>query len=338
MCVVIAQLPPSRKQSNYKNADRGASKSMFCPKISVVLPIYNRVDLIRRSIDSILEQTYPAHEIIVVDDASTDGSPDAAESIVDERIRVIRCKQNRGGAVARNVGIDAAQGDFIAFLDSDDTWLPDKLMQQVKLLDAAGEKERVICYTNLEIITEGSRKIWNKKLYDNRGNISDYLISDCQAMQTSTLLMSSVIAREIRFNERLRNHQDWDFIFRAKSAGAKFLGTLSVLVHYENSFKVERISSKKGTSDSLFWLEQATPMMTEKALATFFAGVLFPRMETDQATAAWLGLAKATFSGRVHFDLIARVAMERLLSGSALNTLRATKRRFLPGKAISSEK
>jgi glycosyltransferase involved in cell wall biosynthesis len=310
---------------------------MFCPRISVVLPIYNRAGIIRRSIESILEQTYPAYEIIVVDDASTDGSPDAAESIIDECIKVIRCKKNCGGAVARNVGIDAAQGDYIAFLDSDDTWLPDKLIHQVRLLDAVADKERTICYCNLEIIMERSRKIWNKKLYDSSENISDYLISDRQAMQTSTLLMSAVLAREIRFNERLRNHQDWDFIFRAKSAGVNFVGTLSVLVRYENSFKVERISSKKGTSDSLFWLEQAKPMMTERALATFFAGVIFPRMGKDQAAAAWRGLAKAAVSGRVHLDFIARVATERLLSTPALNALRATKRMLLPSKAVGNE-
>ncbi len=311
---------------------------MFCPKISVIVPIYNRVDLIKRSIESILEQTYPAHEIIVVDDASTDGSPDAAESIVNECIKVIRCKQNRGGAAARNVGIDAAQGDYIAFLDSDDTWLPDKLMQQIKSLNTVDEKERTICYTNLEIITQRSRKIWNKKLYDSSENISDYLISESQAMQTSTLLMSAVLAREIRFDERLRNHQDWDFIFRAKTAGAKFLGTLSVLVHYENSFKAGRISSKKGTADSLFWLELAAPMMTERALATFYAGVIFPRMGKDQAAVAWRGLAKAAFFRRVHFDLILRVAMERLLSTAALNALRATKRMLLPNKVVGYEK
>jgi glycosyltransferase involved in cell wall biosynthesis len=305
---------------------------MFCPKISAIVPVYNRVNLISRSIKSILEQTYPAFEIIVVDDASTDGSPDVAECIVDERIRVIRCAENRGGAVARNIGIDSARGDYLAFLDSDDTWLPDKLMQQVKLLDTIDDRERTICYSNLEIITERSHKIWNKRLYDSNESIADYLISDSQAMQTSTLLVSSVFAREIRFDGRLRNHQDWDFIFRAKIAGAKFLGTSSVLVRYENSFKAERISSKKGTADSLFWLELAAPMMTKRALATFYAGVLFPRMGKDQTALAWRGLAKAAFCGRVHFHLILRVALERLLSTAALNALRATKKIFQPSK------
>ncbi len=311
---------------------------MFCPKISAIVPVYNRVNFISRSIESILEQSYPAYEIIVVDDASTDGSPDVAESIVDERIRVIRCAQNRGGAVARNVGIDAARGDYIAFLDSDDTWLPEKLMQQVKLLNTVDDKARTICYSNLEIITERSRKIWNKKLYDSSKNISDYLISESQAMQTSTLLISSGFAREIRFDERLRNHQDWDFIFRAKTAGAKFLGTLSVLVRYENSFTAGRISSKKGTADSLFWLELAAPMMTERALATFYAGVLFPRMGKDQTAVAWGGLAKAAFCGHVDFKLILRVAMERLLSTAALNALRATKRIVLLSKVVGYDK
>jgi hypothetical protein len=102
------------------------------PTISVVIPCYNGTKFLRETLDSVLAQTLPALEVIVVDDGSTDGSAGIADSY-GPPVRVIR-QPNQGESVARNRGIEEAKGEWVAFLDADDLWLPDKLAEQAKLM------------------------------------------------------------------------------------------------------------------------------------------------------------------------------------------------------------
>jgi glycosyltransferase involved in cell wall biosynthesis len=106
-------------------------------KISVIIPVFNRRHEVLRAIASTLAQTLPPDEILVVDDASTDGTPEAVTALQEPRIRLIRHARNRGAAAARNTGIEAAQGDWIAFLDSDDEWDQRKLALQLETLRRA---------------------------------------------------------------------------------------------------------------------------------------------------------------------------------------------------------
>src|SRR5690348_5887803 len=96
-------------------------------KVSVIVPAYNRAHTIRRCLDSALGQSISPHEVIVVDDASTDDTTSVVKSISHERLRLITMPARKGAQAARNVGIKNAKSDYIAFLDSDDEWLPEKL-------------------------------------------------------------------------------------------------------------------------------------------------------------------------------------------------------------------
>lgn len=103
--------------------------------ISAVVPCYNRKETIMRCIDSILNQTYPIYEIVIVDDGSSDGTIELLEKNCgnNSKVKIIR-QDHRGAQAARNMGIKAAQGEYIAFLDSDDEWMPDKLARQSEAL------------------------------------------------------------------------------------------------------------------------------------------------------------------------------------------------------------
>lgn len=100
--------------------------------ISVILPTYNRAHLLIRALNSILIQTYQDFEILVIDDCSSDNTQCIIEEFKDDRIIYIRHENNRGVAAARNSGLAAAKGQYIAFLDSDDEWLPTKLQRQLE--------------------------------------------------------------------------------------------------------------------------------------------------------------------------------------------------------------
>ncbi|WP_299238949.1 glycosyltransferase family 2 protein [Sulfurihydrogenibium sp.] len=104
--------------------------------VSVIMPNYNRAKYISEAIESVISQTYPIWELMIIDDCSTDNSVNIIEEYVakDERIKLIRLPKNSGPAIARNTGIEVASGRYIAFLDSDDVWLPYKLEKQVKFM------------------------------------------------------------------------------------------------------------------------------------------------------------------------------------------------------------
>ncbi|MBQ6589111.1 MAG: glycosyltransferase family 2 protein [Butyrivibrio sp.] len=109
--------------------------------VSIIVPVYNAAKYIEKTITMVSEQTYKDWELILVDDASTDGSADLIEDIIasqGKRIRLIRKSVNEGAAAARNSGIDASAGRYIAFLDADDVWRPEKLEKQIAFMEQTG--------------------------------------------------------------------------------------------------------------------------------------------------------------------------------------------------------
>ena len=116
------------------------------PTVSVIIPTYNRAHLVGRAIQSVLEQTYKDFELIVIDDGSNDNTEYIIKEFQkkDKRIKYIAYKKNKGGSAARNAGIKSSKGEYIAFLDSDDEWLSEKLEKQIRLFSSMPAKVGVI--------------------------------------------------------------------------------------------------------------------------------------------------------------------------------------------------
>ena len=133
------------------------------PTVSVIIPTYNRAHLVGQAIRSVLNQTYQDLEIILVNDGSTDNTEEIVKGFNDDRIRYIRHDENKGAAVARNTGIKAALGEYIAFQDSDDEWLPEKLEKQIRVFKNASTKVGVV-YTDMWRIRGSKRKYWHSPI------------------------------------------------------------------------------------------------------------------------------------------------------------------------------
>lgn len=184
--------------------------------VSVIIPTYNRKDSILNSIGSVLSQTYLDIEVIVVDDCSTDGTDEVMEKIKDERVRYIKCDKNRGVAAARNIGIENAEGEFIAFNDSDDIWRESKLELQMKELENHPEYGMVYCAF--------SRKKDQKFLYQVpasslpveklSGHIFDFLLT-LNVIGTPAMLIRREVFENIgSFSSHLRILDDYEFVLR----------------------------------------------------------------------------------------------------------------------------
>jgi len=126
----------------------------MAPRVSVVIPTFNRATLVERAIDSVLGQTHSAFEIIVVDDGSTDNTSATLRNKYSDKLVVFQ-QSNRGVSAARNVGIAHATGNWIALLDSDDEWLPSKLAQQLALIK--NHTDCLLCHTDEIWIRNGVR-------------------------------------------------------------------------------------------------------------------------------------------------------------------------------------
>lgn len=192
------------------------------PAVSVVIPTYNRVHCLPRSLESVLRQTFDDIEVIVVDDCSTDGTQAYLEAIPDPRLRVLRHETNKGGSAARNTGIAAARGELIAFQDSDDEWLISKLDRQMDEYRRVDSPEYGAVYCGKVTYGEaGARRYGPRMAYYSpappRKAHGDILQSSLRQsmVSTQTLLVRKDLLDQIGgFDETLKLGQDWDLVTR----------------------------------------------------------------------------------------------------------------------------
>lgn len=178
--------------------------------VSVVIPVFNRKDLVSRALHSVLNQTLPVDEIIVVDDGSMDG----AEQIIPKQFPTVRCvrQDHQGVSAARNLGVRMATGNWIAFLDSDDAWAKKKLARQIEALRL--QPGHLLCHTN-EIWIRNSVRVNPMKKHQKKGGwIFQHCLPRC-AISPSAVLIKKALFDEVRgFDETLPVCEDYDLWLR----------------------------------------------------------------------------------------------------------------------------
>lgn len=182
--------------------------------ISVVIPTYNRKEKLAKCIESVLGQSYREIEVLVIDDASTDGTAELFQEISDGRLKYYRYGANRGACYARNYGAERAEGEFLAFQDSDDIWHSDKLEKQYEFLCSEGAD---MCFCGMNRVSEtGSRFYYPVHPFHPARGLEDFLAEN--RASTQTMLMYRYVWEGLRFDENIRRYQDWDFGIRAAEA------------------------------------------------------------------------------------------------------------------------
>ncbi|RQG95377.1 glycosyltransferase family 2 protein [Natrarchaeobius chitinivorans] len=201
-------------------------------RITVVVPTYNRAETLPRALDSALEQTVDDIEVVVVDDGSSDRTPSVLAQYDDPRLRQVVHAANRGANAARNTGLERARGEYVAFLDSDDAWHPEKLERQLEILeqrsdewvgaycDATFDLSGPIGRLRTAVATALAHTDEERTMEGGDELIGEILADNVQPGAGSTLLVRTDVAREVGgFDEDLERFQDPEFCLRVLREG-----------------------------------------------------------------------------------------------------------------------
>ncbi|MEJ7618924.1 MAG: glycosyltransferase family 2 protein [Pyrinomonadaceae bacterium] len=208
-------------------------KAELAPTVSVIIPAYNVSLYIQETLDSVFAQTYTHYEVIVIND----GSPDTVEleqALSPYRGRIVYLQQpNCGAAAARNTGLRAAQGQYIAFLDGDDYWLPNYLEEQLELMRNSVGYDLVFC----DALLVGDPQLEGRTFMEMSPSCREVTFLNLLSLQCS-VVMSGVIARKQAIfdvgllDEQLRNSHDFDLWLRLARSGVGLTSQKKVLLHH----------------------------------------------------------------------------------------------------------
>lgn len=188
--------------------------------VSVIIPVYNKEEELKRALNSVLKQTYQNFEIIVVDDYSTEDIQKTVAGFKDERIKYYKLKKKGNANIARNMGIQKASGEYTAMLDSDDEWLSvhlERRVQKFRDWDCDG------IYGSAVVFDESKRQNLYSRSLEKGESMINYLLSENFSATTPSHFYKTECAKEILWDENLLRHQDLDFTCRF-SDRFRFLG------------------------------------------------------------------------------------------------------------------
>lgn len=219
------------------------------PKVSIIIPAYNSALFIKRALDSILEQTESDWELLVVDDCSTDGTVDIVASYAnkDSRIKLLKTEVNSGApALPKNIGFLNAKGAYIAFLDHDDQWLPEKLEKQLQVFENSKDE-------NLGLVTCGAKLIGSEgKCFGSYNPPSheigfpELLIRNIIYSNSSVVLKREVVEKVGPRDENMKYSEDWDMWIRVCENGYNIhaIGEPLFSYYFHNTNATKAINDK----------------------------------------------------------------------------------------------
>jgi len=269
---------------DYPSSDR--------PLVSAVVPTRNRPALLACAVRSALRQTWLRVEVIVVVDGADLATEVLLESLADPRLRTIFLPENSGGCAARNMGVRAARGEWIAFLDDDDEWLPEKVELQMYAVQKSRDWFPVISSRLIAQSPSGSR-VLPERLYRHPQPVADYLfrrtglLDPGGLMQTSTLLAPRDLLLAIPFRDGLPLHQDWDWLIHV----ASHQGVVVSMV--DKPLAIWRVEDTRDTVGraanwqvSFAWIRELRSLISPRAFSSFVAVQCTWRAKKSRASLA----------------------------------------------------
>ena len=303
------------------------------PKVSVVIPTFGRPELLRRAIDSVLAQTMCDFEIIVVNDGVDPPTIEALQAIDDPRLRYIVHTVNKGAGHARDTGAEASLGDWVAFLDDDDEWMPEKLEKQ---LAAAPLDRPAILMTLSHVVTPESTFVRPVKPYNGELPIDEWIFDlttwlkgGLNFLQTSSLMVPRQLFEKLHFRDTM--HEEWELVIRSVKQYGYALVTAAdpLVVHYVGQPRPS-LSKTQTWDRSVKWAATMADLLTPQAYSGFLLTSVGQNAANRGQYAAFWPLLKLAFvhgkpTGRQLFRYVACWLIPRGLRKKARARLQGMK-------------
>lgn len=268
-------------------------------QFSVVVPTYNRSGIVLSAVRSLQRQTFADFECIIVDDGSTDVCElrELVLGLNDTRFTLIE-QSNQGGGAARNTGILAAKGEWIAFLDSDDEFLDEKL-ESVR--DAIETSPGYDVYTHYSRVVRDGDTFFIRptRCLATGEDVASFMFCEREFLQTSTLVVRAAPARLVLFNPSLRKAQDVDFVVRLQRAGCKFFFIERVLSIWTDLAVNGRVGSPKKPESVLAWYNSQKKHFSQKICYAFEGSYLAYEISDSRPIRATFLIGRAFLSGAI---------------------------------------
>ena len=289
---------------------------MSKPYFSVVIPVFNRASSILPVLNSVISQSFTDWEIIVVDDGSKDivELEKVVNDIQDSRIRLVK-RINGGGGAARNTGIDAAEGEYIALLDSDDYFLEDKLKVYHQVIERS-DRTVQLAWSRFHV-DRGNGRDWIKPTNGPKKDerIDEYLTCTTGWIQTSTVVVEKSLAQKVRFSEKLPSSQDTDFAIRCYLAGANFEFIEECYSIMDDVYDPRRVSKQANVQPLLLWMEEIKNNGISKKSYLGFKGWQCARIQSETNKIAALQLfATALMGGSFSPSTAVRIFLQIIIT------------------------
>ncbi len=243
--------------------------------ISVIVPTTRRPVLVQRALRSVLGQTYRNLEVIVVVDGPNPETVSALAKVTDKRLKVLQVDAPNGAGAARNRGAAIASGEWFAFLDDDDEWLPEKLERQLAAAKGPGGWSLISC--RCRVCTPEGTYNWPRKIYDSSIPIDEYLFDRRTLFRgdttfaTGSIFVSREMFEQTGFGTTRQNEDTMLLLRVTKEAGgtALMLQDTLVVLYQEEEGQRESLGSSYSWREMLKWLDDAGPLITKRAYSGF---------------------------------------------------------------------
>lgn len=247
------------------------------PLVSVVIPTRNRPHLVVRAVCGVLSQTLDAIEVIVILDGPDQVTLEALRGIKDSRMRVKVLPRNMGNGAARNAGIGEARSQWVAFLDDDDEWFPQKLETQLRTAQQSPYRYPIV-FCRLIVRTEVADVVWPRRFPRPNESMSEYLFCRTHLfagegfMQSSIIFTAKELLQRVSFRAELQRHQDIDWLLRVTrldGVGVEFVPCSEPLAIWHREENRSRMSNRTDWRYSLAWIDENKHLVTPRAYASF---------------------------------------------------------------------
>ena len=245
------------------------------PAVSVVIPTRNRPDLVVRAVRSALAQSFEDLEVVVIVDGPDAATRAALSEIHDIRLRSLELSHSLGGSGARNAGVRAVTGEWIAFLDDDDEWFAGKVARQLEVARQSEAPEPIVA-CRLIARTPTGEYVWPRRIMRANEHVSEFVMARTDLFQGEGLLQTSMLmARkrlldQVPFDDQVMRHQEWDWLLRvSRVPGVRIEFAPEPLLIWYVEQNRSSISSQSNWRYSFDWIRQRRQLVTERAYAGF---------------------------------------------------------------------